>query len=500
MFAPNSLLAALPFAGLLLSIALVPLLLPKVWHHHHGKIALGWGLLWLLPGALQYGLAPVSHGLSEALLLEFLPFIILIITLYVIAGDIRVVGRLSGTPWGNTVLLAVGTLLASVMGTTGATVVLVRPLLRANMHRKARVHQVIFLIFLVSNIGGALTPLGDPPLFLGYLKGVEFFWTLQHVWLMMTLLALILLLGFAMLDWILWKREGRPYAASGEGALRIEGGRNVVLLVLCVGLVLGSGWWAKREPFFAAEFSVEHVERLAVAERAAVHSHAALSSGGSLREHLKLEAEVNALRAVATEEAIFGVQMAGVKIPFIQLLRDALLLALAWMSLCVTPYAQRKATGFTWAPLLEVALLFSGIFVTITPVIAMLKAGVDGPFAEVILWVTSSTGEPLPLRYFWATGMLSGFLDNAPTYLVFFNAAGGEANALMSSRVALMAISAGAVFMGALSYIGNAPNFMARAIAEEAGVKMPSFFGYIARWSFPILIPLFLLLGWIFFA
>ena len=464
--APASLLAALPFAGLLLSIALVPLLAARFWHHHYGKVAAFWALAWLLPGALAFGVAPVSHGFLDAMLLEYLPFIILIGTLYVIAGDIRLTGQLSGTPWGNTLLLGAGTLLASVMGTTGASVLLVRPLLHANAHRKSRAHQVVFFIFLVSNIGGALTPLGDPPLFLGFLKGVEFFWTGEHLWPMMLSVAGVLLGLFFIMDWVLWQREGAPRSVlvhcsasarqSGAASKRlgVEGGANVVLLLMAVALVLGSGLLHKRAPFYDA----------------------------------------------AEEDAVASIAVAGLRVPWLQVLRDGLLLLLAFISLRLSPLAQRRTRGFSTAPIVEVALLFAGIFVTVAPVIAMLKAGAQGPFASVVLGVTGADGEPVPLRYFWACGILSSFLDNAPTYLVFFNTAGGDAAALMSEHSVLMAISAGAVFMGANTYIGNAPNFMVRAMAEEAGVKMPSFFGYILRWTLPILIPLWLLAGWLFVA
>jgi Na+/H+ antiporter NhaD/arsenite permease-like protein len=332
------------------------------------------------------------------------------------------------------------------MGTTGAAMLLIRPLLRANDNRRHRAHVVVFFIFLVANIGGALTPLGDPPLFLGFLKGVDFFWTTKAMfWPTLTASALLLALFFAIDRW-LWRREGeaRPGAAdpTPDRPLAIEGRINFVLLAGIIGLVLLSGIW-------------------------------------------KPDLEI----------VIYGTA-----VELQNVARDAGLLAIAWASWRLTPRRIRQANHFSFAPIIEVAKLFAGIFITITPAIAMLRAGNDGVLAPLIHAVTGADGRPNEAIYFWMTGALSSFLDNAPTYLVFFNLAGGDAVALMGPlATTLTAVSAGAVFMGANTYIGNAPNFMIKSIAESRGVRMPSFFGYLG-WSLLVLGPVYGLLTLLFFA
>ncbi|KXU39264.1 sodium:proton antiporter [Ventosimonas gracilis] len=437
-----SLLWCMPFVGILLSIALLPLLTPRLWHGHFGKIILLWTLAFLLPFTLQFGLRPSAELLVHALLAEYLPFIILLLALYSISGGILVWGNLHGSPRLNTGLLALGTLLASIMGTTGAAMLLIRPLLRANDNRKHRVHVVVFFIFLVANIGGGLTPLGDPPLFLGFLQGVDFFWTLQHMALPVLLISLALLALFYLLDRYFYRQSDEilPKDPTPDSPLKLYGKRNFWLLLGVVGAVLLSGLW---QPGLA-------------------------------------------------------VDLLGTKVELQNLLRDFLLLALAALSLWITPRQVRAGNEFNWSPMLEVGKLFLGIFIAIAPAIAILRAGEAGALASLVKLV-SQGGEPHNALYFWLTGILSAFLDNAPTYLVFFNLAGGEAAPLMQKLPAtLLAISCGAVFMGAMSYIGNAPNFMVKAIAEQRGVKMPSFFGYMA-WSCAILLPLFGLLSWLFF-
>jgi Na+/H+ antiporter NhaD/arsenite permease-like protein len=431
----------IPFAGILLSIALFPLLAPSFWHHHFGKISAAWAAAFLVPFAVAFGFPLALYETLHTLLLEYFPFIILLMSLFTITGGLRVRTNLQGTPGFNTGLLGLGTFLASWTGTTGAAMLLIRPLLRANAWRRVKVHVVVFFIFLVANIGGSLTPLGDPPLFLGFLKGVDFFWPTRAMFLPMLVLALALLVIFYGLDRVMMGREGPPPAAAqGEPAFRLEGTINLLLLVGVVLSVLMSGVWHP-----GISFDVYHV-------------------------HVELQ----------------------------NLLRDLLLLAIAGVSWWVTPAQTREANEFSWFPIIEVAKLFAGIFITIIPAIAILRAGTEGALAPIVEAVNRN-GEPVDAMYFWATGILSSFLDNAPTYLVFFNTAGGDAEVLtgpLSST--LLAISAGAVFMGANTYIGNAPNFMVRAIAEERGVRMPSFFGYMA-WSCVILLPLFAVLTWLFF-
>ena len=436
------LLWAAPFAGMLLSIALLPLFAPSFWHHHFGKVSAFWAAAFLVPFASRFGWELALFEALHTALLEYLPFIILLLSLFTITGGLRVRTSRQGTPSFNTGLLAFGTFLASWTGTTGAAMLLIRPLLRANAWRRAKVHIVVFFIFLVANIGGSLTPLGDPPLFLGFLKGVDFFWPTRAMFLPMLVLSLILLLIFYGIDRSMMAREGAPPPppAADEPGFRIEGTVNLLLLVGVVLAVLMSGVW---DP--GLSFTLYHVE-------------------------VELQ----------------------------NLLRDLLLLLIAGASWWLTPRVTRTANEFSWFPIVEVAKLFAGIFVTIIPAIAILRAGSAGALAPVVDAVNRN-GEPVDAMYFWATGILSSFLDNAPTYLVFFNTAGGDAEVLsgpLSST--LLAISAGAVFMGANTYIGNAPNFMVRAIAEELGVRMPSFFGYMG-WSCLILLPLFGLITWLFF-
>lgn len=435
----------IPFACMLLSIAIMPLAMPHFWEHNFGKIAVFWGLAFLIPCWIVYGWNTALFEFLEIILLDYIPFIVLLFALFTVAGGVRLTGSLVGTPIVNTGLLAVGTLLASWMGTTGAAMLLIRPLLRANAHRRFRVHSVVFFIFLVANIGGSLTPLGDPPLFLGFLKGVAFFWTMTHLFFKTLCLALALLIIYFIVDTLLYKKEGRPRPPHDpdkqEEALGLEGIINLVFLAGIVVAVLLSGMFN-----------------------------------------------------LGTWGTIYGVPIEGQN-----LLRDLCLLGLAGLSWKFTSRHCREMNGFSWAPIEEVAKLFFGIFLSMIPAIAILRAGTEGALKSVVQLVSNSAGEPVNAMYFWLTGALSSFLDNAPTYLVFFNTAGGDPQHLMTDMATtLIAISAGAVFMGANTYIGNAPNFMVRSIAENQGVKMPSFFGYMA-WSIGILVPLFAIMTWVFF-
>lgn len=438
-----SALWAAPFAGLLLSIALVPLVKPVFWHHHFGKVSAACALAFLLPFAAFYGLLSAFEQLVHALLAEYIPFIVLLTALFTVAGGIHIKGNLHGNPRLNVTLLAIGAALASLMGTTGASMLMIRPLLRANENRHHQVHIVVFFIFIVSNAGGALTPLGDPPLFLGYLKGVDFFWPLRHLFPQTLFLVACLLAIFFLIDTWYYRKEGvLPVAPTPETyRVCVEGSWNFALLAVIIGLVLFSGMWKSDLSF--------HV--------------------------------------------------AGTAIGLPGLIRDIGLLVVTGLSLRITSQQVHDNNQFSWGPMAEVAKLFAGIFLTIIPVIALLRVGTGGPFGAIIDAVTRPDGQPDPMMYFWATGVLSAFLDNAPTYLVFFNTAGGDAVHLMGNLApTLAAISAGAVFMGASSYIGNAPNLMVKAIAQDSGVAMPSFFGYMA-WSGAVLTPLFIAMSLIWF-
>ena len=442
-----SLVWGLPFALILLSIATGPLLFAHTWHHHFGKITAGWTLLFLIPFTLVFGFVESVHLIAHAMVGEYIPFILLLLALYTISGGILVWGNLHGSPKLNTALLAIGTLLAPIMGTTGAAMLMIRPLLKANDNRKHNVHVVIFFIFLVANIGGGLTPLGDPPLFLGFLKGVDFMWTVQHMLAPVLISTVVLLTIFYIIDSRYFAKESellpRDPSPDSEEGIKLFGKWNFVLLLCVIGSVLLSGMWKPQHP---------------------------------------------------------GFDILGTNYPLPNLVRDAILLVLTVVSLVITPKPVRAGNEFNFDPIAEVAKLFAGIFITISPVLAMLQAGEKGAFAGIISLVHDSAGQPINTMYFWMSGMLSAFLDNAPTYLVFFNMAGGDPHELMRGDLfhTLLAVSMGSVFMGALSYIGNAPNFMVKAIAEQRKVPMPSFFGYMA-WSFGILIPLFILHTLIFF-
>jgi len=438
--------SCLPFAGMLLSIALFPLLAPGFWHHHFVKVSFGWAAAMAVPFALSYGMTAV-HEIVHILLADYVPFIILLWSLYTVSGGILLKGSLTGTPLVNVLMLLLGTFLASMMGTTGAAMLLIRPFLRANSHRKNRSFMVVFFIFLVANIGGALTPLGDPPLFLGFLHGVPFFWTL-HLVPHLLVAAGVLLTVYFLLDWMAWRKEfpeGPKPVSGNQERLRLLGAHNFLFLIGILAAVLMSG--------------VIHL------------------------------GEVNVL---------------GVHRGIQDWLRDGILILMGILSLATTSITIREDNQFTWFPILEVAYLFIGIFITMIPCLAILKAGPKGHLAFLINAVRE------PAHYFWAAGTLSGFLDNAPTYLTFFSTALGSFYPGMSetqavpkliaeSSVYLKAVSAGSVFFGACSYIGNAPNFMVRSIAEESGTPMPSFFGYILRYTLVFLIPTFVVVTFVFF-
>ncbi len=436
--------SSIPFAGILLSIAIFPLVAPEFWHHHYPKVSAFWALIVALP--LLYAFKGVAvHEILHIYIADYIPFIILLWSLYTVAGGMHLRGTLRGTPLINTLMLTFGTLIASWVGTTGAAMLLIRPFLRANAHRKYRTYQVVFFIFLICNIGGILTPLGDPPLFLGFLHGVPFFWTTKTLFPVLALNASILLVLFFLIDWYFYRKEETQQPVD-ETKLKLEGLHNLIFLAGIVGAVLFSGM-----------VHLGHV-------------------------------------------SIFGVHR-----EISTLIRDAVMVIMGLLSLKTTSWEIRKANDFTWFPILEVAYLFAGIFMTMIPPIAILKAGEKGALG----WFIASVRDPA--HFFWATGTLSSFLDNAPTYLTFLNTALGRFFAGVPEKQAihmliahksifLEAISAGAVLMGANTYIGNAPNFMVRSIAEEAGVPMPSFFGYILKFSLPILIPVFILTTFIFFA
>jgi len=442
----------IPFVGILLSIAIFPLVLDSHFLiHHGGKMSLAWALIFAIPYLAAFR-GDAFYDILHIYLIDYVPFIILLWGLFTVAGGILVRGTLRGTPIVNTFLLLIGTAIASWVGTTGASMLLIRPLIRANAYRKSKVHLIIFFIFLVSNIGGSLTPLGDPPLFLGFLHGVPFFWTTTALFSQMLFISVILIVLFFAIDTLMFKREGGVVPDDGTSEpIRVDGLFNLIFLIGIVAAVLMSGT-------------------------------------------LKL-GEVNIL---------------GVHVAWQNIARDLLIVVMGLLSLKFTPVSGelRQENEFSWEPIEEVAKVFAGIFITIIPALAILKAGENGALSGLIRAIQE------PMHYFWVTGILSSFLDNAPTYLTFFNTALGKLHLteavvpqILSGQLSdaqhlefvrlLTAISLGAVFMGANSYIGNAPNFMVKAIAEQSGIRMPSFFGYML-WSTGILVPLFVIVTLVF--
>lgn len=437
--------SVLPFVGILLSIALIPLVLPHFWHRHFPKVSAFWAIVFALP-FIYFFKEKALHEIAHIILIDYVPFILLLWALFTVSGGIYVRGTLKGTPAVNTVVLLIGTLLASVIGTTGASMLLIRPILRSNTWRVHKTHTIVFFIFLVSNIGGSLTPLGDPPLFLGFLHGVPFFWTMYLLPEMIFACSILFILYF-FIDAYYYKKESQTAIPATEpDPIRVEGKRNFIFLCGIIAAVLFSG-------------------------------------------NVKMG----------------SIDVWGIHQTIENLIRDVLLILLGITSLFFTKREIHKNNEFSWAPILEVAYLFAGIFITIIPALDILKAGEKGALAGLIQSINT------PAHYFWAVGTLSSFLDNAPTYLTFFNSALGKfypglpesqavAKLIIEKIPYLAAISVGAVFMGANTYIGNAPNFMVKSIAEEAGVKMPSFFGYMFKYSMPILFVLFIIMTFVFFS
>ena len=431
--------SVLPFVGLLLAIALAPLFAPRWWHSNRHKALVAalaaLPVLWLLIGMGEPGRAVLFEKTHE-----YLGFIVVIGALFIITGGINIEGSLSGTPLVNTGVIGLGAVLANVVGTTGASVLLIRPLLRANKSRQHTTHIVIFFIFVVANCGGLLTPIGDPPLLLGFLKGVPFTWTFR-LWPLWLTATAILLAVFNVWDQVVFDREERERPGSQleqvmrHEPLRVVGMVSIGALIGVLGTIITAGQ-----------------------------------------------------ASAAGKPWALGVQ-------------EAIIAGLAALAYVATSPDNRRRNEFAFGPLIEVAVVFAGIFVTMAPVLEILNAWSQG--GRTVLGM--SFGVSQPWQFFWASGALSSVLDNAPTYLAFAaTAAGLEGVAAHGSYIGtlaadpegarlLAAIAAGSVFMGANTYIGNAPNFMVRSIAEESGIKMPSFFGYMAH-SCGILLPIFVLI------
>jgi Na+/H+ antiporter NhaD/arsenite permease-like protein len=434
---PPALAMGIPFLGMLASIALFPMLAPRFWHRYMGAVALAWIAAALVQQAVIVGMNATAAAAWHAILIEYLPFITLLLALYAAGGGVLLRGGPGGTPGGNTAILAMGMVMGTVMGTTGATMVLIHPLLRANAHRQRKMHLVLFLIVLVANASGGLTPLGNPPLYIGLLHGVPFFWPTRHLVLPLLVVSGLTLAAFFMVDRHLAAGEPAPPTPA---PFRIRGWPNIGLIALAV---LG----------------------------------------------VMLQGVVRPGEVVLLGQPVGIERLAGV----------LLFLAIALVSVGVTPRAIRQGNDFTWHPMAEVAMLFAAIFITIGPVIDMLRAGMDGPLVPLLRLTLDAAGQPRAIAYFWLTGILSAFLDNAPTYLVFFELAGLRPPTLSGAdEVVLAAISAGAVFFGGLTYIGNAPNMMLRSIAAHRGVRMPGFFGFML-WSSALLLPVLAIVSLLYF-
>lgn len=433
----------IPFAGLLLCIALMPLICANWWEEHQGLVSAAWIAAMAVTFCLVYGAGKTAETILECIVNDYLSFIVLLFGLFCVSGNITMEGDFAGSPRVNVGLLAMGTLLASCIGTTGASMLMVRPVIKMNSWRKRKKHIMVFFIFMVSNMGGCLTPIGDPPLLMGFMRGVPFFWSLKLLPVLVFNMVLLLFV-FYHLDKRAYRKDiaqGRkPDISKPYTEFRIDGLHNLLFIVMIVAAVILSGLL----PGTAAFQNVD----------------------GSVR----------------------GIHLFGeVVLTYPAMIEITLILLAAFLSFRTTRKSIRKRNHFTWGPIREVAVLFIGIFITMQPALMLLKT------------VGPSLGISQPWQMFWSTGLLSSFLDNTPTYLVFLTTAGtlgftgGIATSLGTVPAGVLAaISCGAVFMGANTYIGNAPNFMVKSISEENGVLMPSFFGYIL-WSVVFLVPVFLI-------
>lgn len=434
-----SILFCIPFLGMLLSIAVFPLVRPAWWEKNRPYVVIAWSLLFLIPFAIKFGMATMGEHLLEVVIGDYITFIILLFGLFCVAGNISIEGDLAGSPRVNVIMLLIGTLLASWIGTTGASMVMIRPIIRANKWRSRKTQVIVFFIFMVSNLGGCLTPVGDPPLLMGFMRGVPFFWSMRLLPIMLFNMALLLGIFF-LLDLRAYRKDIAdgilPPAGEDQdrAPLRIVGGHNLIFIAVIIFAVVLSG---------------------------VIPNTKALSGG------IHVYGEVTFTYAA--------------------LIEIVLILLAAFLSFKTTDKKIRTNNHFSWGPIQEVAVLFIGIFITMIPALLILKA----KGAEL--------GLTQPWQMFWVTGAMSSFLDNTPTYLVFLTTAGtlGATTGMSTAvgivpQIMLEAISCGAVFMGANTYIGNAPNFMVKSIAEENGIRMPSFFGYMG-WTVRFLVPVFIL-------
>lgn len=447
--APVPLALCIPFAGLLLCIAVLPLIKGEWWEAHQPLVVAFWSVLFIVPFAVLFGGGHMLETVLECIVGDYLTFIVLLFGLFCVSGNISMEGDLAGSPRINVGLLLIGTLLSSWIGTTGASMLMVRPVIKMNSWRRRKSHIMIFFIFLISNIGGCLTPIGDPPLLMGFMRGVPFFWSL-HLLPMFLFNVAVLLFVFYWLDRRAYRKDiaqgCKPDISKPGTEVKLIGLHNLIFLVMIVAAVILSGTLPNMPAFQTAEGGVRGIR-------------------------------------------IFG----EVTLTYPAMIEMGIILLAAWLSFKTTNKEVRRKNHFTWGAIKEVAVLFIGIFITMQPALMILKAN------------GASLGITEPWQMFWSTGALSSFLDNTPTYLVFLTTAGslgytaGMSTSLGVVPIAMLeAISCGAVFMGANTYIGNAPNFMVKAISDENGIRMPSFFGYIG-WSLAFLVPVFVLDMLVFF-
>lgn len=429
----SSALWAIPFLGIILSMSFFPLAFPQFWDRYGGCVPFFWSAVYLIAVGYVFGISEIFPAIFKPLAGHYVSFIVLISALYIASGGIFVDFSHKHGPLFNTMFLFCGSLLAGWIGTTGASVLLIRPLLRANSERAYKTHLVIFFIFLISNVGGAATPLGDPPLFLGFLEGVDFFWFIRNLFPYILFTSGSLCFLFFIVDTFLYRSEVKQSSECGNlSGFTVEGGTNL-FLVLCILLTV-----------ILCNFEGEF-------------------------------------------------ELLGDKYSYASALRSVILGAIAIISLKFTSQVPREKNYFSFAPIREVAELFIGVFITVAPIIHILHKGSAGELKFIFDWIAPA-GEFIADRCFWASGLLSSILDNAPTFLIFFHMISGNAVEMMTAKANLLTtISISTVFMGAVTYIGNAPNLMVRSISKDYGVSTPTFAGYIV-WSVAILFPLFYLI------
>ncbi|MDR2781693.1 MAG: sodium:proton antiporter [Holosporaceae bacterium] len=431
----SSALWSVPFLGIIFSMSFLPLLCPKLWEKYSGYVPVFWGGAYLTAVFICFGASEISTAICEPILADYIPFIVLISTLYIVSGGIFVdFPRGCGYIF-NTLFLFFGSIIAGWIGTTGAAALLIRPFLRANLGRRHTTHLMVFFILIIANIGGAATPLGDPPLFIGFLKGIDFFWFIKNLYPFLFSTITILCLLFLVIDYFLFKMDlGILYEETNEPFFKINGYMNIILIAIALLTVIFCNF------------------------------------DGTFRLCEK-------------------------SFSYSSLLRNIILSIVSVLSLKFTKAEIREKNSFSMAPIKEIAELFAGIFITVTPIIEILHQGSNGAFGDLFKWIAPG-GEFVASRCFWVSGILSSILDNAPTFLIFFHLTSGDPNILMTIKSNILtAFSISTVFMGALTYIGNAPNLIVKSISISYGLKVPSFLGYMV-WSITILLPIFIIISY----